>query len=1053
MNDRQHDPLFLDPPAQYRTAPLWVWNDAMTREQIREQLRQLKEHGFGGAFVHPRPGLITEYLSEEWFTLWSDALQAAQESGLLLYIYDENSYPSGFAGGHVPSELPDCLAQSVVCWEMTAEQVAADPPPGSSPLRSAGPFIRVFACADDGAPSGELQVTHDITSEPVAAWPAYGKRFLVFAWERPHTTPWLGGFAFVDALRPEVAKQFLKTTYERYKTHFGAEFGKRIPAVFTDEPAIFASAGAHTDAALLPYSAWLAAKFAERNGYSLQDHLPCLFRHAAGEKMHVPPQKVRYDYYCTLRQLWAENFVQPLSRWCEENGIAFTGHYLEHQWPFASGTMASPAVMSLYEFMHWPAIDMLLTHLLRERPADPLLLTIREVSSAANQFDRERVLCETYGAGGWDSTFADYKRIGDWLMVHGVNFINQHLTYATIVGARKRDHPQSFDWRQTWWQEYRLLNDYHGRLSYALSQGRTVNRILVLHPTTTAFLLAPGEEKGNLFQGDVPTHPDMRTYVHLLQWLSDGQWDFDLGDEFIMQRHARALSGKMAVGSRRYDVVVVPEAMRHMNAATVRLLEDYVKSGGTVLFLGDPAVYVEGLASDAVRILSGLPGCFLVRTLDGLATRLDRLVPRRLRWRAAVGEGVAHLRREWSDGSSVYFIANSRSEPVSSTLQIAGSHVEKWDAFTGQIEDVAYERRDGTVVTEMVIPPYGSALLRVTEKSRPSDPAAPARRETKRAALSALPCGELVILPEEDNVLVLDYCDLRIDGLEYRDIHTLYAGHLVYEHRGYPENPWDNAVQFKRRVVDAEPATTGGFTVVYRFAAAPEALPDRLRVHVERGRSYELRVNGQRAKWTQGGEWLDEHMNSADIRPFVVPGDNEIVLSAPSFNVLLEIEPIYLRGAFAARNVGGHWRVEPQAPWRTGFWPEQGYPFYAGSVLYKKSVHIPDGAGKIVVRAPRLQGTVASVLVDGQMIGLFGSGQEDAVDITSLARPGTREVAIRVCGSLKNALGPHHDQNKPRGTAWPGMWKKAPQRGQPAASQYDLIAYGLLEDFQVEQVF
>jgi hypothetical protein len=103
---------FSDPPVQYRPAPLWVWNDDMNEERIRQQLKELKLHGFGGAFIYPRPGLVTPYLGEEWFALWSAALDEAEQLDLKLYIYDENSYPSGFAGGHVPSELPDCAEKN-----------------------------------------------------------------------------------------------------------------------------------------------------------------------------------------------------------------------------------------------------------------------------------------------------------------------------------------------------------------------------------------------------------------------------------------------------------------------------------------------------------------------------------------------------------------------------------------------------------------------------------------------------------------------------------------------------------------------------------------------------------------------------------------------------------------------------------------------------------------------------------------------------------------------------------------------------------------------------
>lgn len=70
-------------------------------------LGDFKAQGFGGAFVHPRPGLVTEYLSDEWFDLYKYSVEKGKELGLDIWIYDENSYPSGFAGGHVPAQMPN----------------------------------------------------------------------------------------------------------------------------------------------------------------------------------------------------------------------------------------------------------------------------------------------------------------------------------------------------------------------------------------------------------------------------------------------------------------------------------------------------------------------------------------------------------------------------------------------------------------------------------------------------------------------------------------------------------------------------------------------------------------------------------------------------------------------------------------------------------------------------------------------------------------------------------------------------------------------------------
>ena len=54
-------------PAKYASVPFWSWNDKLSPEELRRQIRDMKEKGFGGFFMHARGGLMTEYLSDEWF--------------------------------------------------------------------------------------------------------------------------------------------------------------------------------------------------------------------------------------------------------------------------------------------------------------------------------------------------------------------------------------------------------------------------------------------------------------------------------------------------------------------------------------------------------------------------------------------------------------------------------------------------------------------------------------------------------------------------------------------------------------------------------------------------------------------------------------------------------------------------------------------------------------------------------------------------------------------------------------------------------------------------
>jgi len=69
------------------------------------------------------------------------------------------------------------------------------------------------------------------------------------------------------------------------------------------------------------------------------------------------------------------------------------------------------------------------------------------------------------------------------------------------------------------------------------------------------------------------------------------------------------------------------------------------------------------------------------------------------------------------------------------------------------------------------------------------------------------------------------------------------------------------------------------------------------------------------------------------------------------------------------------------------------------------------------------------------------------LDISSLVKEGRNEVEVRVCGSLKNLLGPHHGKLTP-GMMTPFDWRHYPPHT-PAGKDYDSYGYGLFEDFQV----
>ncbi|MCL4401222.1 MAG: hypothetical protein M1436_00970, partial [Acidobacteria bacterium] len=301
---------FADPPAEYRSMPLWVWNDIMDPARITEQLRQFKQQGIGGVFIHPRPGLMTEYLGADWFKLWKFAMEEGKRLGLLVNIYDENSYPSGFAGGYVPSLAPDTASQYVQVEETHG-------------LQQNGVTVAFFAVEKDAGgrvvSAKRVERREDVPT---------GSSVVAFRLRRASGNPWTAEFPYVDLTNPRTTPLFLKTTHEAYKKHIGEEFGKTVRWAFADEPLI-ATAGAYDSAAMsLPLSYNTLAEFQKRNGYDLAGEIASLFWDVGDYR------KVRFDYWQTLHDLWKENFMRPMFQWCDRNNLQFTGHWMEHEWPF-----------------------------------------------------------------------------------------------------------------------------------------------------------------------------------------------------------------------------------------------------------------------------------------------------------------------------------------------------------------------------------------------------------------------------------------------------------------------------------------------------------------------------------------------------------------------------------------------------------------------------------------------------------------------------------------------------------------------------------------------
>ena len=93
--------LFRNPTCEYRGTPFWAWNSDLKAEELCRQIAIFKKMGLGGFHMHVRTGMSTNYLSDEFMALIKCCCEKADKEHMLAWLYDEDRWPSGAAGGLV----------------------------------------------------------------------------------------------------------------------------------------------------------------------------------------------------------------------------------------------------------------------------------------------------------------------------------------------------------------------------------------------------------------------------------------------------------------------------------------------------------------------------------------------------------------------------------------------------------------------------------------------------------------------------------------------------------------------------------------------------------------------------------------------------------------------------------------------------------------------------------------------------------------------------------------------------------------------------------------
>ncbi|WP_167607160.1 glycosyl hydrolase [Maribellus sediminis] len=431
---------FVDPINEFRSHPFYSINDSLTEEEIAWQIKDFKNAGFGGFYLHSRSGLITDFLGDDWWKVMQAAVDAANESCLRCMFYDEDKWPSGYAGGIIPRMSKDYRAKCLAKLDKKTKL-----PAGAEIIASDSLYNYVLYTAQFG---------YDI----------------------------FNGTCYVDLFNPEAVQAFIDVSYRPYSEKYRSQITTYTPAIFSDEPHVHARYFDRNTPNLgtLSYSPWLEKKFKELYGYDLKTKLPLLYE----EKDNW--REVRMQYYRAKALLFEESYTKQLSDFCAANNMDYTGHYLAEDVLQKVRDRAANTMLH-YRTMQQPGMDMLGLSI------DNKLITARNLSSVANQFGKQKRLSELFGISGQNMNFEDRKWLAGWHSILGVNHFCPHLTLYSMKGHRKRDYPPTFSYQQPYWNYNKKIEDYLGRIAYAASIGKYQPQLLVISPLESEYIKSNSE--------------------------------------------------------------------------------------------------------------------------------------------------------------------------------------------------------------------------------------------------------------------------------------------------------------------------------------------------------------------------------------------------------------------------------------------------------------------------------------------------------------------------------------------------------------------------------
>ncbi|MBQ9071165.1 MAG: hypothetical protein IJY23_07465 [Clostridia bacterium] len=1006
--------LFKNPTSEFRGAPFWAWNSALDKDVLRDQVDIFKEMGFGGFHMHVRQGLETEYLGKDFFDAIRACADRAEENNMLAWLYDEDRWPSGAAGGFVTKKIKNRVKALVVT---TAKREGAVEDYHDAMETGAPVFVAAFSINvnEDGILTSYKRVSEDEECE---------NKYYFYCLTAKGGEPRYNFQSYADTLSKEAMDDFKQITYEAFKREVGDKFGTTIPAIFTDEPQTKpcnSLKSGHDKKGFDTAWTWdFPETFKAAYGFDLVERLPEVFFKCIDESDMSP----RYYYFRHLSERFTSAFLDNIGNWCGENNVMLTGHMMcednlmdEAKWSYDP--------MRSYKNMQLPGIDVLCDR--------RLFATAKQCESVVRQMGRVGMMSELYGVTGWDYDFRGHKSQGDWQACLGVTLRVPHLAWQTMKGEGKRDYPACIYYQSPWYKEYKIVEDHFARVNTALTRGKAVSHVAVLHPIESFFMRYASAAESSMECAELNNQ-----FLETCNWLLLGSINFDYIAESLLEELSKNPTYPLKVGEMEYDTILLDNC-ENLRPYTIEALKKFAKDGGKIIISGRKPYMSEAKLSAEAESLAELAiviphtKCDIYKALENERDVTIRNLG------GALTTGLLYTRRR-EESNDWLFICNAYKPellhvPSKKTIEIKVNGLWRatlYDTVSGEKEKITYKAKGSSTKIVASIFDFDSLLIKL-EKLEGEEEFILPEEKFVRYDLRVPSVNSFRL--SEPNVLLLDMPEWSLDDgkLNARE-ELMRIDERVRKTLGLPlkrtkaVQPW--------AVADAPENNK----LYLKFTFKSEIDYSGAELALENLHKSTVTLNGTAVDTTPTGSYVDREIRKCKL-PDIVKGDNVLEISMP-FGVRTDAENCFVLGEFGTAYRGKEAYVtEFPKDLAYGDIVHQGLAFYGANVYYDSEFTLDEDTA-VEFEISYYRGALIKVEIDGKDAGYIWKSPFRLV--TDVLGAGTHKVTYTLYGNRYNTFSALHTliADKREVYMGPDYWRSA---GFEWAYEYNTRPMGILK--------